>query len=405
MTQKTEAPKEIAHSARPHHPYSPSQLQYLEASPAYIGRDNESEASRLGTLQHEAVESGNFDDLTDEQIEKVEFCQARKMTMREELADAAGCKPEELIELTEQYLPIDRVRLKDGTDSTTAGFLDFALVSPCKRFAAIVDWKFGKWQVADAHENLQGIGYLLGLLARFPTLEAVHVEFQMPYLEWETAHVFEAGDRKQNFSALYGRVCRVVDRAVLARMTADAGKPFECEARPSTCSFCARIGTCPHAGKLFTTVAAKLNEKLSVPVQLDPKLMNDPEEAAIAMRFANTAEIWGQAVRRVLSDKALEDKRFIPTDYSLQIRNDRVLLKPEPIIEELKRLGATPEEITNAYTTSLTALGKIVRAHSPRGEKDSNEKSFFQAAEEAGYVGREPETKIYLQAKRKSSSE
>lgn len=405
MKSETKTNPEANHAARAHHPYSPSSLQYLEASPAFIGRDEESEASRMGTLQHEAVESGNFDGLTDEQIEKVQFCQARKISIRQELAEAAGCKPEELIELTEQYLPIDRVKLKDGTESTTAGFLDFGLVSPDKKFAAVVDWKFGQWKVAEAHENLQGMGYMLGLRHRFPTLEAVHVEFQMPYLDWETAHVFEAGDRCTNFSQIYGRICRVVDRAVETRLAIAKGKSFECEARPTTCPFCARIGTCPIAGKLFSTVAAKLNEKLQLPAQLDPKLMNDPEEAAVAIRFANTAEVWAKALRRVLSDKAFEDKRFIPTDYTLQIRNDRVLLNPDPIVAELKRLGATDKEIDEAYTITLTALGKIVRNHSPRGEKDSNEKAFFEAAEEAGYIGREPETKIYLQAKRQSASE
>ncbi len=393
------------HADRAHHPYSPSKLAYLEASPAFESRDEANEASLAGTLQHEAVEAPNLDkfaaehSLTDEQYAMVSICRDRKKTLRTEMAAAIGCRPEEMIEVAEEYLPIDDRVLEDGTKHTSAGFLDFALVSPCKRVAAIVDWKFGQWQVDEAKENLQGITYLLGLRRRYPTLEQIHVEFQMPYLNWSTSHLFTIEEYGSGFAELYARVRRVVTRAVLAR------KKFDCVARPLTCSFCDRIGSCPLAAKMFGHVTAKLNDTLEVPKVLDPLLLKDPADGAALLKFSRVAEAWAVAVRRQLSLLASDDKRFVPEDYVLRVQNNRMLANPEMMVSLLKSKGVSEEDIDAAYKIGLTECEKLLRAVTPRGRKDAVVDEVWEAAEKDGIIGREPETKIFLQHKRTSVRE
>lgn len=397
---KTQAPavKEMDHAARKHHPFSPSKLEYLEASPAFESRDEASAASEAGTLQHEAVDAPDLDKfadehgMTDEQVEMVRFCRAEKDDVKHQLAELAGCRVEDLLVITEERVAVDDEVLPDGTKHTSAGFLDFAVVSPCKRFAALVDWKFGQWKVSEASENLQGIAYLLGLVRRFPTLEAVYVEFFMPYLgPWTSSHVF----RSEEFPGLYARVCRAVLTAL-----ANRGKTENCEARPLTCSFCANLASCTLAGGLFGMVTSKLNDKLEEPPQLNALLIKNPEDGAKLMKFARVAGSWAEGVRRQLSLLASDNEAFIPEGYVLRVQNDRLLKDQDRMVELLQSLGVPADAVDAARKLGLTDSEKLLKSILPRGEKEARTKEVFKQAEADGIIGREPETKIFLQAQR-----
>lgn len=54
-----------------HHKFGPSTLKYLEICPSFRNSGETNPAAEEGTMLHEAVETENFDGLTDSQLELV----------------------------------------------------------------------------------------------------------------------------------------------------------------------------------------------------------------------------------------------------------------------------------------------------------------------------------------------
>ena len=63
------------------------------------------------------------------------------------------------------------------------------------------------------------------------------------------------------------------------------------------------------------------------------------------------------------------------------------------------------EDIDAAYKIGLTECEKLLHAVTPRGRKDAVVDETWESAEKNGIIGREPETKIFLQHKRASVRE
>src|SRR6266581_7853883 len=205
--EKSVAPADIAE--RPHHPYSPSSLQSLEACPHYKSRDSKHIRTIAGTLAHKATETReDNDELSDDDALHVAACldfyDKRKAILEDEANEAFSAEhldcfnndvpaPNEhdfkISEGTETYLKVDDLIFPDCV-STTAGYVDRWLVSWDGKYAELIDWKFGQWPVEEASNNLQGMAYAMGLFRKFPSLEVVHVFFKQPLIDFLTEHEF-----------------------------------------------------------------------------------------------------------------------------------------------------------------------------------------------------------------------
>lgn len=354
---------------RVHHPYSPSTLQYREACPCYAPESGDSEASRAGTLQHDAFESGDLSQLTDEQAEAVEMC----WSYRDRLLES--CFSYKI--LTEEYLPIDD---KD----TTAGYLDYAIISADEKLAHIIDLKFGRWPVEPAENNLQGIAYLLGLRHRFPKLETVQVHFVMPYLNYVDVHRFHAPE----FDDLYLRVATVVARAKdpNAKPTPTTG----------TCLFCAKKGTCPALHEKFLHVSKKF-APLELPDELNPALINDPAQAGVAMRAADLAKAWGEAVRRQVTLRVIEGAPE-PEGYSL-VESETTVIEDNTKIEDVAKQFLPETALTRCREYLLTKLDKEISATAVRNTKKKTVEKFRADLKACGAL-KEGAPKVYLRMDR-----
>ena len=151
---------------RGHHPYSPSSLNSLNASPCYKSRSETNVAAERGTLQHavaDAVEDNH--ELTDEEAYAVSRALVLLDSIRNEVR-AAGFEPHEI---GETYLPIDDVEVRDEQGNiwkgTTGGYPDKVIYwFPDEHTfgCAVTDWKFGRYAVTPAEYNMQGWAYVLG---------------------------------------------------------------------------------------------------------------------------------------------------------------------------------------------------------------------------------------------------
>lgn len=341
--------------SRVHHPFSPSKLQSLEACPCYEGTNTDSEASRAGTRQHDAVEAAEDNAvLEDHQAIAVAQCVA--------FAEKVAAQYPGGTILKEQYLPIDDSRIGEF-EGTTAGYLDFSIISACGTKAEIVDYKFGQHAVEPAENNLQGIAYMLGLKRRFPRLQLCRVQFVMPHRDELDSHTFKLTD--EEVAKHHTRIRAIVQRAVRSRDNFDNAKPSV-----SACLFCARIGECPR----IVETALKVGQKfapLQIPANVTPTLIQDPEDTSLGIKLAQVMDAWAKSFRARATEKAVTDPDFIPEGYILVPMERRKVISAKKVIDIAKQF-LPPEQweaLDSLSDIPITKVEALVKLVSPRGQK------------------------------------
>jgi len=349
-----------ATSERKHHPFSPSKLQYLEGSPAYVGRQTDSQASKDGTLQHDASEADvSIDDLTlpDEFAEAVAMCKAYREQLIAKHPGGTVYK--------EVYLPIDDRKFTWGGEEwlgTTAGYTDLAVVSANEEEGEVADWKFGQWSVEPTENNLQGMAYLLGVFKKHPKLKRVTVHFVMPHREELDTHTFTS----DQFQAMYLRICVVVARAM--EVQSQPKPTAACKSLLPTCLWCANIGKCDPVSEFSMRVAKKYHPPI-LPEVVTPGMIHDPREATKVMEIAQLMEAWAKAVRNQITGRVIEDDAWMPEGYSFQSRTDCDMPDHKKVIEFAKSKGVPQSAIDEATSLAVTPLNKAISDAAPRGAK------------------------------------
>lgn len=342
-------------SERLHHPLSPSRLSLLEPSPCFEPESSENEASLAGTRCHRAVETGDLTGLNDEQMEAVEQC----IAYRDGIAESYAGKSETLEEI---YVSVDDLSIFEGFVGTTGGYVDAAFVNSDRTRADILDWKFARWPVIAAEDNLQGIAYALGLVHKYPTLEQVTVHFVLPYLRYVDTHTFT----REQLQASLARVLATVHRAKKWQEDYKAGKPVQFYPTAGTCIWCARKGECSALHAHFLKVLPKF-APLQLPNEINPSLINNPAEAGVALVAADLARAWGEAVRRQVTLRCIEGAPE-PEGYKL-IQSDRTKVVSIGGVESIAREYLVDDEIEECKSIGLTDLKKKISDKAPRGKK------------------------------------
>lgn len=408
---------------RPHHSYSPSTLQSLEACPCYRGKESTHERTVAGSRAHAVTESRTDDSRLDDDdaeaaAECLDFYERRRALMEETrgqyilklAADLWGEKVDEtwkseeasieaehrtpsLIELQESYLSIDDEIFNDAyqdpltnrpiterVESTTAGYADWAIISHDRIHAEMGDWKFGKWPVESAENNLQGIAYALGLFKLYPTLQRIKFWFKQPHID----SVSEADFTREQIPMLYLRVQTVVARARVARHAGD----FK-SASPAVpaCNFCALIGICPKIAEFACKIGSKFYP-LEIPSDITPTALHTNRDTTIGLRLASVLAIWSEAFRRQTTDRVLRGDADMPAGHKLESRSNRT------IADKAKFKEVSLKFVTPADYDSLLdppGFGKIeemITERSPRGQKKAALETFKATLEESGAVAK-----------------
>jgi hypothetical protein len=283
--------------------------------------------------------------------------------------------------LKEEYLPVDGKKIRIGEEvheGTTAGYADVILVSKDQKFADVVDWKFGMFQVTDAKDNLQGIAYLLGAVRKFPRVREVTVNFIAPHRDEWTFHTFT----RDEFRELYVRVTSTVRRSIRACNTGwDMATPSA-----SPCSFCAFAdGRCPKLNAFMLTIGRKV-DPLEIPETLTPELVSDPKDAGVGLKLSAVTKAWAERYRAFLSSKAIDELDFVPEGYILQKASRRIVKSVNKVRAIAETFGVKPEEFDGASEVALGKLEKIISATAPRGSKGLRVDEFSAALLEGGAV-------------------
>jgi hypothetical protein len=433
MSTETKTPETTAlpTAERRHHPFSPSTLQAREACPCYAGKDGAAnDAALRGSLQHFLTESeADVEELSDAEsdaaVECLEFFNQRKRLMELKRADAVAQLARELREsdrvealteaeslayaekeipqvlvLTEVQLKVDEMRWKHGvperddrghrtgrtiveeTDCTTSGYVDRVLIDHTRTYAELFDWKFGKWPVESAENNVQGISYMVGLRREYPTLQTVRVYFKQPHIGVLTHHDFQTAATPQHLARIRATVARAAEESI----SGDFQRARPCV---SACLFCGNLGLCDKAAEIFLNISKKFMP-MQVPANLTPSLLRGKEDAGTALKVAQVAKAWGEALRSATSDAVVSGRMDMPEGFKLETKADRFIADADKF-KALVGAYLKPEEWSALLpkTPTITAVEKKISANAPRGQKTATLDEFNEKAFEAGALDRE----------------
>jgi hypothetical protein len=372
----TPAPvKEVNHGERVHHKTSPSTLQAREACTHWTTSDFVSDAAAAGTRQHEAVDKRSLAGLpTDEEATAVTNCIEFANSVEAEFAEKAKAGGGKYVHLNEAYVHVD-------DQDTSAGYFDEAFIYGDE--AALIDYKFGQWEVEPAENNLQGYAYALGLWNKYPKLQKVTVYFVMPYLDTIEAATFTREQAKDMLLRI---------QTVVARSNAKVGDPT-----PSflACYGCGNKAACPALAK----IAVKVSEKfapLKTPKEFDPMKVADPEEAVKGYMLSTLMASWAQAFKGRVTNLAVEDETFLPPGYKVISSADRIITDPKKAFQTLLPVLGE-DKLWSMLKFGISNIEKAVKENAPRGEKTAQAAAVVESLEALNLIDRDEE-KVYLRA-------
>jgi len=381
-------------SERVHHPHSPSSLQMKEGCAKFQQRGGPvHEMALIGTKQHNSVDS----EIDDESLP--DFRAAAVAECIRHCEERVKAYPGGTV-LKEVYLPIDNEVIalqvveefqiidpdtklecpgfRSGFHlfrGTTAGYIDFAVVSADETEAELTDFKFGKNAVEDASNNVQGFGYALGLLARYPTLKKITVRFIMAHLDSVSECVFTESD----FPTLRLRVAMIVRRAIEASARAD---DFSL-ATPnnSSCLFCGLIGKCPKVAEQVIRLGHKYRP-LEIPANITPSMLLDPKQVGVGLKLASIVMQWGEAYKRQANAKTIDTPGFLPEGYMLVSSQKRKVVDPTALLTLAKQFVRVESAgaVDAAVSVSIGDLEDLISADAERGSKERTVEAFGKAA-------------------------
>lgn len=392
--------------SRKHHPRSPSKLQSLEACDCFKSREDViHERAIAGTLAHTVADTLEDDDkLSDDDSAAVAECLDFAEERRRELDAAAetawlkACESQrepppsrgdyQVREIKEEYLPIDDCTY-DDTTATTAGYADHIFISWDERHAELIDWKFGKWAVERADNNVQGFAYALGLFKRFPKLLTVHIWFKQPHLDYVTEVVIN----RSQLPDIYLRIKVIVERAYIAekRKAANSADVFAAfsSASPHTpiCLFCGDIGRCPKVGEIALNIAKKYHP-VKFPDTLKLHELISPSQTALMLELVGVVKIFCEQARRHITDRCLRGDSELPEDYIIKTKNGNRKIVDMDKFREVALKYLSDKDYQLCLDASFGNIESKISELAPRGSKEKTVEEFKKALEEAGAVER-----------------
>lgn len=236
----------------------------MKASPSKIGNwalcprfdydeNGDRTAAEEGTMLHDRVQTGILDGLEQEQKDWVESCRMYLEGLNEKPIEGG------------HEVAFD-VTLDSGL--SIRGRMDWVSGDEALTKATVLDWKFGRNEVDEAEDNLQGISYAVALFHWFPSIDTVSVGFVYPRLQSDSRFTFTRAQAQELETRLL----------TVAR---ERENPFA-PPRPHTslCGLCAHRAQCPamHGCTALITqplapvAASKVQKLVSTPVSdLDPR--------------------------------------------------------------------------------------------------------------------------------------
>lgn len=385
---------------RGHHPDSPSSLQSSEACPLFVNEQRDGDASKIGTFQHKAAETGiggldaldlQLSDLglaeheIEEKIAGVIRAITYETAKKHELASCFDGRVE-VQTIREKYFPVgdDKVAEYIGV---TGGFPDTVFLS--HTLAMVLDWKFGKVPVTPTKDNLQGIAYALAVLQAYPHVSEVQVHFYHPHQNWSDEQHAEKYIHTFSRSDMPEMECRIrtvvaIKKAARARLEA-SGKTDWSDACPKhdLCIWCNEKSVCKKLHAVILKGASK-HPDFIVPEVTNHLALTRPEQVKTAFLWATQLESIAKSVKKRAADMVLTEGLELGDDVKLVRRTERYITSPLKLVRMAAKHGLGWLAFARSVSISVSSLEKQIKAKSKKGHGAANVRAFQLELEESG---------------------
>lgn len=242
----------------------------------------------------------------------------------------------------------------------------------------IVDFKYGRGEVDDAHENIQGQAYLLGVMDKFPELQTATVHFILPRRDEILTHSYKRSDMED----IRLRINLIVEKAEVENA----------EAIPNSegCRYCKHKLTCPALSDKLLPLAKKYSEsvtdfEMTLWGNYSPEKVEDPMVLSRMLNVAAVVDKWQAAAKKQALKLAVENGEEIP-GYSLHYRNATAKIENGQEAYDSVSDLLTPDEFMDACNVSVSKLAKAYGEKLPRGEKKTARGAIETRLEDSGVL-------------------
>ena len=356
---------EVDHSIRKHAACSPSTLKSREICPGWVNQESKvvHEITESGTRCHEALETGDYSGLDEEELRLTEMC--------------AGFRDGYLL-LGGPYESIKDPKLETH-EPDTWGYADEICLGD--KSAHIFDWKFGFGEIEDPEVNPQAWAYARGAFLKWNWIEKITFHFVVPRQEFILQHTFTRAD----IPRLKLRISTINERV--------KAKDKDYNPVESNCLYCGFKAQCPALAQRYLPLAQKYQPE-ELPAVPNPADIIEPETMAKALVLVPLLEKWCAEVKQFALAMRMEDGEELP-GYELKSRRGKTyVINPNLASKIAEENGITHEEFIEACSVSSAQLGKVIYGKAEKGKAKARD-AFTQKLIDEGAAS-EPQEVFYL---------
>jgi len=317
-----------------HAKISPSSLNYRAQCRAYAPTQTDSAAAAEGTMLHAAIEREYYDALDPEQLELVERC----LRFLEPMKSGADVVRSEV-----------KLNIKLGRHHTF-GTADVVIVKG--KLGYLVDFKFGRNGVPDAHENLQVLAYAVGVFDLFHGIEELQVWFLLPR-------------RNETTSCTLSRTALSRYRKTLATLYDEVTATSPPQTPCAACQYCNQQSSCVALAGSALTLGRRI-DPLVIPDEADPSAITPEVLDTVALPLARVLGSWCEKVKRRATQLAIEGHEF--EHHKLVSRTSSSQIDDVETAYHLVSDVVPLEEFLKATKLSPAQLRSVAKALAPRGK-------------------------------------
>ena len=324
--------------------YSPSGLRNLELCSQYRNDTNrDTSAADRGTRIHKAIESADFKDLNEEEME----CAAKCLEYRDAVV---GLSPD--------GKTFHELRLTYPELGLT-GTADYVITLPSRKTLILADWKTGRKEVEPAEHNFQMQCYVFMLLLqeRFRDYQTVEAHLVTPLTPIPASqYTYTRADLQF--------IGYRIERAI-SGIGVNPPQPYV-----GVCDWCGNKGKCP----ALRQVALLQAEALPVPspVHLSGEVVVTPNDRAALHTLASLLEDWAKQVKRANTDAVVQEGVEVP-GFVLRQRAGHLSITDTAQAVELLVKDLPAKSVLAAATLSVPKLADIYTVEKG-GDKKENRK-------------------------------
>ena len=383
-----------------HAEFGPSSMKLFKKCPGYYPKVGTNDAAESGTRIHEAVETGDWTNLSDFEHSQADWLvNAQQMVLESHGLTKYEDHPE--IRLT-----IDLI------GRNTFGTCDRLCIQGHE--AVQIDYKTGVYQVEEPASNTQAKCYVIGALQKFPNIDTIHFYFLCSKRDEILYDTFT----RDQLPSLIEEISSIIARAEKFRDNYCQEATVE-NLHPDTllCEYCANAHRCPAIANKLIEVAKKFqpdSDHLQVPeiVRAEDTYDRGTIEAMLLLKpiVEEAFEGWKTRAKELIADgeeldffelKTRKGKRTITNAsaaWAASLSTLREKYGDDVDFDDL--LGKFLEGLSSY---PVGAFEDFVKACSRRGDKSGMVKEIMAALTEGDFVENRDEV-VYLSRKKETEN-